>query len=341
MAGVAHNGGVQGRRGGLRRPLTTKPVRRTLCNYIARSHDVLVESPPRRQRLTSETIAAFHRDGFTVLPRVTTVEDLDRISRILARLYRRYNTLARERRAWDLGIAADGAAPEILEINQTIALEPELEATPTFQACRAIAEQLLGRAVEYRFDHSIYKPAFNGRATAWHQDEAYTLDPRLVTAHFWVPMHDVSVERGCMQFIPGSHRGDVRPHHRLQHLRHAHALEADDVDTSRAVACPLRAGDVTVHMPRTLHYTGPNQTPMPRLAWSLEFGPRKALPARVVAKARLVWRRGLPGPRQTGALAVAVCSRARRSMASIFTSGTSTQASAVTAAEIKTNGVKP
>jgi len=151
-------------------------------------------------------------------------------------------------------------------------------------------------------------------------------------------MHDVSVERGCMQFIPGSHRGNIHKHHRLQHLRHAHALEADDVDVSRAVACPLRAGDVTVHMPRTLHYTGPNQTPLPRLAWSLEFGPRRPLTMRVTAKARLVWRRSLRDPRQA---AVAVCSRARRSILSIFTNGTNTQAAAVTAAEMKTNVVKP
>src|SRR4029079_17423601 len=89
-------------------------------------------------------------------------------------------------------------------------------------------------------------------------------------------------------------------HHPLQHLRHAHALEAEDVDVSRAVACPLRAGDVTVHMPRTLHYPGPNLTATPRLAWSLEFGPRRALPGRVAAKARLVWRRGMPSWRQGG-----------------------------------------
>ena len=253
---------------------------------------MLTETAPSPPLLSPAAIEAFRRDGFTVVERVTTAVDLERISRVMARLYRRYNTLARMRRAWDLGTGGAGELPEILEINQTIDLEPELESTLTFQRCRALAEALLGRPVEYRFDHAIYKPAFNGRATAWHQDEAYTLDPRLVTAHFWVPMHDVSVERGCMQFIPGSHRGDVRPHHRLQHLRHAHALEADDVDTSRAVACPLRAGDVTVHMPRTLHYTGPNQTAKPRLAWSLEFGPRRALPLRVAAKARLVWRKG-------------------------------------------------
>jgi len=240
--------------------------------------------------ISGSLVRDFHRDGFAVVQEVTTPEDLARISRLMARLYRRYRHLVRARCAWDLGVAAAGEPPEILEINQTIQLEPELKETLTFQRCRVLAEALLDRPVEYRFDHAIYKPAFNGRATAWHQDEAYTLDPALVTAHFWVPVQDVSVEMGCMQFIPGSHHEQVRPHHRLERLRHAHALQTDDVDVSRAVACPLRAGDVTVHFPRTLHYTGPNRTAVPRLAWSLEFGPRRRLPFRLVAKARLMWR---------------------------------------------------
>jgi hypothetical protein len=295
---------------------------------------------PPASPLSPERVAAFHRDGFTVIQGLTTVEDLERLGHAMARLYRRYHALARMRRAWNLGTGGVGEPPEILEINQAIELEPELEASLTFRRCRELAAVLLGQPVEYRFDHAIYKPAFNGCATAWHQDEAYTLDPSLVTAHFWVPLHEVSVERGCMQFIPGSHREQIRRHHRLQHLRHAHALEADDVDTSRAVACPLRAGDATVHVPRTLHYTGPNATPLPRLAWSLEFGPRRPLPGRLAAKARLVWRRR-PDWRQAGAEVVSACSRARRSMWSILTSGISTQASAVTAAEISTSGVNP
>lgn len=251
---------------------------------------VLVAPAPA---LSSETIERFHRDGFVVLEQVTTAEDLARISRIMARLYRGYRGLARRRHAWELGPGGGDGLPQILEINQTLALEASLASTLTFARCRALAEALLGSPVEYRFDHAIYKPAFNGRATAWHQDEAYTLDPRLVSAHFWVPMQDVSAEMGCMQFIPGSHREPLRPHHRLEYLRHAHALETDQVDAARAVACPLRRGDVTVHVPRTLHYTGPNLTAVPRLAWSLEFGPRRSLPRRLAAKARLLWRRTL------------------------------------------------
>lgn len=253
--------------------------------------------------MSPATIAGFHRDGFAVLEQVTTAVDLEQISGIMARLYRRYEALERSGLAYDLGPGGDRARPEILEINQTIALEAALETTLTFKRCRALAEALLGQPVEYRFDHAIYKPPFNGRATAWHQDEAYngratakyqngdyTLDPRLVSVHFWVPMQDVTVEMGCMQFIPGSHRERLRGHHRLDHLRHAHALEADEVDAARAVACPLRLGDITVHFCRTLHCTGPNLTAIPRLAWSLEFGPRRPLPFRLVTKARLIWR---------------------------------------------------
>jgi ectoine hydroxylase-related dioxygenase (phytanoyl-CoA dioxygenase family) len=251
----------------------------------------VLTAPPSPVSLPPATIEQFQRDGFAVIERVTDLQDLARIAQIMARLYRRYPGLARQRQAWELGVGTSDRLPEILGINQTTELEPELETTLVFQRCRALAEVLLGRPVEHRFDHAIYKPAFNGRATAWHQDEAYTLDPGLVTAHFWIPMQDVTRDMGCMEFIPGSHRDRrIRPHHRLEHLRHAHALETEQVDASRAVACPIRAGDVTVHFARTLHYTGPNVTAVPRLAWSVEFGPRRPLPLRLVAKARLMWR---------------------------------------------------
>jgi hypothetical protein len=237
--------------------------------------------------VSTSQIEELHANGFLVLRQLTTPEDLARLAQLVARLYRRYNHLALRGRAHDLGGAAD-EQPRILEINQALDLDPTLATTQTFRRCWRLAQHLLGRSVEHRFDHTIYKPAFNGAATAWHQDEAYTLDRNLVTLHFWVPLHDVSVEMGCMQFIPGSHRQPMRRHHRRD--GRGHALETNDIDVSRAVACPLRAGDATVHFARTLHYTGPNLTGMPRTAWSLEFGPRLRLPLRLYSKVKLYWR---------------------------------------------------
>jgi ectoine hydroxylase-related dioxygenase (phytanoyl-CoA dioxygenase family) len=240
--------------------------------------------------VSSDSVARFHELGFLVVPEITTADDLAVVSRLLAGLYRRFPALVRARRAHDLGGETEGTR-SILEINQTVDLAPELAETLTFKRCAAVAEQLLGRPVEHRFDHAIYKPAFNGVATSWHQDEAYAVERRIFSAHFWVPLQTVTEDMGCMEFIPGSHRGALVRHRRRDPLRDSHALEVADVDTSKAVACPIRAGDATVHFPRTVHYTGPNRTGTPRLAWALEFGPRQRLDVRVVAKARLFWRR--------------------------------------------------
>ena len=47
---------------------------------------------------------------------------------------------------------------------------------------------------------------------------------------------------------------------------------SDDVDPSKAVACPLPIGSATAHHPLTLHYTGANQTDDYRRVWILHFG---------------------------------------------------------------------
>jgi hypothetical protein len=253
---------------------------------------MLPEPALERPSVKASQVAAFHRDGFTVIEEVTTRGEVEDIARLFARLYGRYRYFIRCRRAHDLGSGTNDI-PQILEINGTVELEPALRDTVAFSRCRALAETLLGKKVEYRFDHGIYKPAFNNAATAWHQDGAYSLEPGLVTTHFWLPLQDVSVEMGCMHFIPGSHLEGLRPHRRRH--GHAHALEITDVDVSQAVACPLRAGDATVHFPRTLHYTGPNVTPWPRIAWSLEFGPRRGLGFRLYAKTKLVLRKARDG----------------------------------------------
>src|SRR5262249_61812414 len=87
----------------------------------------------------------------------------------------------------------------------------------------------------------------------------------------WLPMHDVPVERGAMQFVPGPHKRGLLPH------RHAdqpadNVLEVDKpVDPAAAVACPLKLGGATFHHFETLHYTAPNTTDRPRLAYPMEF----------------------------------------------------------------------
>jgi len=266
---------------------------------MARSLPTASEAP---SRLAADEVREFHERGFLVVPRLTTAADIEVIRRTLLALYRRFDALPR-RQAVDLGEQAAPEAPQIPEINWTIELAPSLRRTLAFQRCAEIAAQLLGRPARHTgYDHAILKPARNACATAWHQDEAYVADgARRPTVHFWIPLQDVSVEMGCMHYIPGSHLGPVRQHRRRGGSADAHALEAVDVDGSLGVACPVAAGGATVHLPRTLHYSGPNLTDEPRLAWILEFGAAPAPWCRVLGALRGGRPPARPAPRDAPA----------------------------------------
>jgi ectoine hydroxylase-related dioxygenase (phytanoyl-CoA dioxygenase family) len=81
----------------------------------------------------------------------------------------------------------------------------------------------------------------------------------------WMPLHDVDLARGCLQFIPGSHRGGVVPHHATGKSRTngPGVLEADlwGLAHIEVVTFPLVAGEATLHTMRTLRGAGPNTSP--------------------------------------------------------------------------------
>ena len=226
---------------------------------------------------TPQQIAEFYRRGFIALQQITTPQDLGVIRDLLAGLFDRFDQLPKEL-ALDLGDKkTHGGKQSIPQINMATQLEPRLRDTQYFRNAWAVARQVLGDDAHLGFDHAIYKPPHNGKETPWHQDLAYPArrspDVNIIRfgMNFWMPLQDASVESGCMQFIPYSNLGNLLPHHSVGHDPEVHTLETDNVDMSKAVACPVPAGGCTIHQPKTLHYTGPNQTNEWRRVWILNF----------------------------------------------------------------------
>ena len=210
----------------------------------------------------------FERDGFVSIAQpIVGPDELDAVRAIVAQLLPR----AHGRHVRDLGRGGPDEG-EILEIEETTELAPELRRTAVFRRCRQLATELLGTPMAPFYDHIIRKPPHNRAATAWHQDSAYAAvrTPLPPSAHIWFALQDVTVDNGCMQFVPGSHRTPVR-HRPRGGDPTADALEAVEVATDAAVACPLPAGGVTIHHPGVLHHTGPNHSDHPRVAWILQF----------------------------------------------------------------------
>jgi ectoine hydroxylase-related dioxygenase (phytanoyl-CoA dioxygenase family) len=239
--------------------------------------DTLLTKQAPTTALSANQVDFFRENGFLTVEQITTPEEVAWMRKI-------YDRLFEERAGRDSGDQFDLAGtdeedrtaktPQILEPRK---YAQELENTIYRSNAFAIAAQLLGPQVEFTFDHAILKPAFSGTPTPWHQDEAYW-DPSFdhYSLSVWMPLQDVNVENGCMQFVPGSHKQEVLPHRSIGNDPRVHGLELDgEVNIQSMIACPLSAGGATFHASRTLHYTGPNNSSAPRRAYILIFSAPK------------------------------------------------------------------
>jgi ectoine hydroxylase-related dioxygenase (phytanoyl-CoA dioxygenase family) len=223
---------------------------------------------------TESDVAFFAANGFVSVPRITTDEEVEWLGVAYDLLFEQkagafqggYFDLARSYDA-----EGDDLLPQVLSPEHRF---PQLRDTLYFRNARCMAAALLevDVAALHGWGHMISKPAHRGHETPWHQDEAYWPADKTYTAvGAWMPLDDASVESGCLKFVPGSHRGPVLSHHHIGDDPRVHGLEADQPDTTGAVAVPIPAGAATFHHPRMIHYAGPNTTDQPRRAYANEF----------------------------------------------------------------------
>ncbi len=225
--------------------------------------------------LTQDQIDFFHREGYLAIDAITTKEEVQKMRVIYDALFEQKAGL-KDGSHFDLaGSNKEGAQAVLPQISGPSKYAPELLTTLFRVNAHAIVCQLLGQDVECHYDHAILKPGGRSAPTPWHQDESYW-SPALEyqRVNVWMPLQEATLENGCMQFIPGSHKLEVLPHHSINNDPATAGLEVDMayVDESRAVACPLPEGGATFHLGRTLHYTSTNLTNHPRRSYSLVFG---------------------------------------------------------------------
>lgn len=111
-------------------------------------------------------------------------------------------------------------------------------------------------------DQALVKKPGPSAASPWHQDQPYwpVKEPGMISC--WMALDDVTIDKGCMQFIPGSHKwGEFAP---MSFTGDGPALEDVLSDEHKNAWNPepveLSAGDCTWHHGWTWHYTNPNTT---------------------------------------------------------------------------------
>ncbi|MGH9887514.1 MAG: phytanoyl-CoA dioxygenase family protein [bacterium] len=224
--------------------------------------------------LRDEQVAEFRACGFTSIARLTSDEELGWLGEL-------YDWLFAERVQpvpggyFDLSRAYESDGPDLQpQILSPETRFPALRRTAVFRNGRRLAARLLGgdEAGLRGWGHMIRKPAGIGAPLPWHQDEAYW-DPAFEyeALGVWMTLDPATRESGCMSFIPGSHRGEVRKHRHVGDDPAVHALITDEVDAQLAIAVPVRPGGAIFHHCRVLHSSGANTSARVRRAWANEF----------------------------------------------------------------------
>jgi ectoine hydroxylase-related dioxygenase (phytanoyl-CoA dioxygenase family) len=228
--------------------------------------------------VSAEQVAFFHTNGYVVVDRITTDDEVEWLRNIYDQLFERriggfpgaYIEPSRPNGAEHLGL--DSPLSQVMLPEHRI---PELRHTIFYgngmKAAAALMD--LPESSLHGWGHMITKPAGNGDIAPWHQDEAYwEPELRYQAVGTWMALDDADIDNGCLWFVPGSHRGDVLAHRHLDGDPSIHTIVVvDPVDMADAVPVPVKAGCATIHHPRTLHYSGPNRTDRRRRAYATEF----------------------------------------------------------------------
>lgn len=202
---------------------------------------------------SDDIVDRYRRDGYV---HVRNVLDSDELTEFLADAR---TQLDRQRTvAWD---AEDGNVmdwviePErISEPMRRLALHPGIT---------GIAERLAGRPLRLYKSELLRKGTSGSAPTPLHTDDpAFPLDAAPVTLTAWVALVDVPVERGCMTFVPGSHKW---PEGTVPQFEDPFAA-APEARWWPQVTVPIRAGDCTFHSSRLIHRAGANTTDVARIS---------------------------------------------------------------------------
>lgn len=154
----------------------------------------------------------------------------------------------------------------------------------------AVAE-MIGPDILCWTTNFFIKERANPGFVSWHQDSTYWgLDPDdVITA--WVALTDATPENGYMQFLPGSHKVDQLPHvdtfHKDNLLSRGQEI-AVEVDKSRGVGVPLKAGEMSLHHIKLVHGSEPNRSADRRIGLAIRYIPTYVRQTKVRDAAMLV-----------------------------------------------------
>ena len=193
--------------------------------------------------LSPAELAAFHENGFLVLKSVLTPAGIQRLVDECMKAWTAEKGPYNPNASW----LENALLPNIH--HRSSAVRNYYFDGPLVD----FASQLIGPNIKGVTSQLTFKMRGNTKAFAWHQDNGYgELEPyNAVTC--LTALEDNDRETGCLWIVPGSHKQGQLTSGLTEADKKARREIVIDVDESKAVPMPLRAGDCLIFSCWMLH----------------------------------------------------------------------------------------
>lgn len=140
-----------------------------------------------------------------------------------------------------------------------------------------IVEDLLGPDLMIYHSTLWAKQGGAGEYVSWHQDNTYFGHYPCEVLSVWLALTPATVENGCMQYLPGTHRlgqlGLREPDVSDGNLLASGQTADFDASTVTPVPVELRPGEIAIHHAFLIHNSIPNRSGQTRMGMTFIYHP--------------------------------------------------------------------
>lgn len=157
--------------------------------------------------------------------------------------------------------------------------DPVFQAFSTGPALAGLAAELGLQQPQVWQSQLIFKQPHIGGEVGWHQDASFFVTTPHTVTTFWFALEDATLDNGCLWVQPGGQASPLREQYVCERPVPGsntgarlvmHPLDATPwPDTAEALPLEVPAGTLVVFGARLPHYSGPNRSPLSRLAYTL------------------------------------------------------------------------
>ncbi|WP_043734256.1 phytanoyl-CoA dioxygenase family protein [Nocardia asiatica] len=228
--------------------------------------------------LSATQIESYQTNGYLVVDNVLSEAQVAELNALIDHAVERSIHVESNDDMYDLEPGHSKARPRVRGIRDPLALAPPFEEVSRSEAVLDIVESVVGPNIRHELSFINIKPAGGGSPVQWHQDFGilpYTNDDLVVCG---LALTDSSIRNGCLQVIPGSHRGPILDHHQDGVMIGAVQEHTPGFDLDHAVPVEVPAGGMSLHHFRILHGSAPNHSDSDRRVYFLDYAAADSFP---------------------------------------------------------------